>query len=162
MLQTDAPTDPSLTPQAPVPTSKPPELIGVGSPLVDFVIETDDAFLSAHVAGGKGGMQLVGADHIHDLIGKTGKEAAPTPGGAAANTTVGCAHLGIRTAFIGSTGNDELGDFYHAALVRQNCEPRLLRHAALPTGRVLSMVTADADTSGQFDIYRAPIYPVLE
>ncbi len=145
MPQNDAPTDPSLTQAAPAPSGKPPELIGVGSPLIDFVVETDDAFLSEHVAGGKGGMQLVEAGHIHELIGKSGKEASPTPGGAAANTTVGCAHLGIRTAFIGSTGNDELGDFYHAALVRQNCEPRLLRHGGLPTGRVLSMVTADAE-----------------
>ena len=138
------PTAPSPSPLTP-PVPAPPELIGVGSPLVDLVLKVGEDFLSDHVEGAKGGMQMVDADHIHGLLGKTKKEPAQSPGGAAANTTVGCAHLGIRAAFIGACGEDDYGDFYHQALVSQGCEPRLIRQAAHPTGRVLSMVTPDAE-----------------
>jgi len=129
----------------PAPAVLHPELIGVGSPLVDLVLTVGEDFLTDHVEGAKGGMQMVDADHIHGLLGKTKKEPAQSPGGAAANTTVGCAHLGIRSAFIGACGDDAYGDFYHQALVAQGCEPRLVRQSAHPTGRVLSMVTPDAE-----------------
>ncbi len=123
----------------------PPELIGVGSPLVDLVVQVDDDFLAKHVEGAKGGMQMVDAAHIADLLGKTRRQPAQSPGGAAANTTVGCANLGVRAAFIGACGADEYGEFYRATLRAQSCEPRLLEHAVHPTGRVLSMVTPDAE-----------------
>jgi sugar/nucleoside kinase (ribokinase family) len=142
-MTTDAPA-PDTSPIVPA-APTPPELIGVGSPLVDLVLKVEEAFLGEHVAGAKGGMQMVDADLIQHLLGKSGKDAAQSPGGAAANTTVGCAHLGIRTAFIGACGDDVYGDFYHQALVAQGCEPRLVRQATQPTGRVLSMVTPDAE-----------------
>lgn len=144
--------DPASATPAPIAQDAPvqpaplhPELIGVGSPLVDLVLTVEEDFLSDHVEGAKGGMQMVEADHIHGLLGKTKKDPAQSPGGAAANTTVGCAHLGIRTAFIGACGEDEYGDFYHQALTSVGCEPRLIRQSAHPTGRVLSMVTPDAE-----------------
>ena len=125
--------------------STPPELIGVGSPLVDLVMQVEHDFLAQHVAGAKGGMQMVDDEHIRRLIGNSGLVPVQTPGGAASNTTVGCAHLGVRTAFIGACGDDAYGDFYHQALRAQGCEPRLLKQSAHPTGHVLSMVTPDAE-----------------
>ena len=128
----------------PAPTPK-AELIGVGSPLVDLVVQVDDAFLAAHVAGAKGGMQMVDAEIISGLLAKLGREPARSPGGSSANTTVGCAHLGVRSAFIGACGQDDLGLYYRSALLEQNCEPRLVEQASLPTGQVLSMVTPDSE-----------------
>ena len=47
------------------------DLIGVGSPLVDLLIEVDDAFLSEHVSGDKGGMEMVDMDAINALLENT-------------------------------------------------------------------------------------------
>ena len=63
----------------------------------------------------------------------------------ASNTTVGAAALGLNTAFIGSCGEDDGGEYYTQALRQQQCEPRLVVHTEAPTGHVLSMVTPDAE-----------------
>ena len=122
-----------------------PHLIGVGSPLVDLVLRVDDAFLAKHVPGAKGGMEFIEPDAIHRLISASGRMPSQSPGGSAANITVGCANLGVPTAFIGSCGNDDLAAFYAQALTTQRCQPRLVDHGALPTGRVLAMVTPDGE-----------------
>jgi sugar/nucleoside kinase (ribokinase family) len=130
-----------------------PEFIGVGSPLVDLVVSVDDAFLAEHVGGGKGGMELVTAETIGAIIGalsgekgkgKNAPKVAQSAGGAASNTTVGVANLGIRAAFIGASGEDEYATFYKGALKEHGCDPRLIARADHPTGHVLSLVTPDA------------------
>src|SRR5208283_3019798 len=65
---------PVSDPAAAVPVAAPvqPELIGVGSPLVDLVLTVDDAFLAAHVSGAKGGMQMVDAETITAIIAASG------------------------------------------------------------------------------------------
>lgn len=141
-------TTPEIIPRAEGDPAEPalsaPELIGVGSPLVDLVLPVLDLFLLAHVPGDKGGMVMVDAVTIDGLVATAGTAPARSAGGAAANTTVGCANLGIRTAFIGCCGRDDLGAFYRQALVSQGCESRLIEHPDLPTGRVLALVTDDA------------------
>jgi sugar/nucleoside kinase (ribokinase family) len=122
----------------------PPELIGIGSPLVDLLLTVDDGFLTKHVSGSKGGMELVGPAEIESLLKKAKKESVRAAGGAASNTTVGCANLGIRSAFVGSIGRDDYAAFFRSALLAQGCEPRLIEHGDLPTGHVLSLVTPDS------------------
>jgi sugar/nucleoside kinase (ribokinase family) len=124
--------------------ARPAELIGVGSPLVDLLLAVTDIFLTSEVPGAKGGMELVDADLIARLVAASGKEPLQVAGGAAANTTVGCAALGIQAAFVGCCGKDDLAAFYRRALVERGCEPRLVEHPTQPTGRVLSLVTPDA------------------
>ncbi len=120
------------------------EIIGVGSPIVDLVVQVDDHFLGQHISGAKGGMELIECDALETHLAKAPSPAQRCAGGAASNTTVGCAQLGLRTAFIGSIGDDEYGIFYRQSLIDQGCEPRLLVHDFLPTGRVLCMITPDA------------------
>ncbi len=120
-----------------------PDLIGVGSPLVDLLLTVDDDFVANHAGGGKGGMQMVEASAITDLVAWSGREPVRAPGGAAANTTVGTANLGIRAAFLGCCGADDLAAFYRDRLTAQGCEDRLIAVDA-PTGRVLSLITPDA------------------
>ncbi len=121
------------------------ELIGIGSPIVDMVIQVDDEFLRREVAGAKGGMELVEVDVIERLLAAAAGQPLRSAGGAASNTTVGCAHLGIPSAFIGSVGDDERSEYYRQALREHGCEPRLLVHEFLPTAHVLCLVTPDAE-----------------
>ena len=41
------------------------DLIGVGSPLVDLVLQVEEEFLTEHVSGAKGGMELTREFAIH-------------------------------------------------------------------------------------------------
>ena len=120
------------------------DLIGVGSPLVDLVLQVDEDFLTSQVSGAKGGMELVDAAAIEALVKKAKKKPVLAAGGAASNTTVGAANLGLQTAFIGAIGNDETAAFYREALTRQGVDPRLVIHPTEASGRVLSLVTPDA------------------
>lgn len=122
-----------------------PVVIGIGSPLVDLVLRVDDAFLANHVSGGKGGMEFIDPDGISQLIQLSGQMPLRAPGGSSANITVGIANLGIPAAFVGSAGTDDYGAFYAEALLTQRCQPRLIDHTILPTGRVLAMVTPDGE-----------------
>ena len=120
------------------------EIIGVGSALVDLLVQVDDAFLAKQVPGAKGGMEWMEAADIGRILESHGGMPAQSAGGAASNTTVGTANLGIRAAFLGCIGDDELGRFYRDSLLVQGCEPRLIERAGSPTGRVLALVTPDA------------------
>ncbi len=130
--------------EAPSAQSPTPELIGVGSPLVDLLLTVDDDFLQRHVPGAKGGMELVSAETIIAIAGQATSPIVQAAGGAASNTVVGCANLGIRSAFIGCVGADDFAAFYREALTSQGCEPRLITTPDQPTGRVLSLITPDA------------------
>ena len=83
------------------------DLLGVGNAIVDVIAKTDDKFLVTHGMA-KCAMTLIDeprAKAIYDAMGTTTESS----GGSAANTIVGAASLGARTAFIGKVKNDKLG-----------------------------------------------------
>ena len=83
------------------------DVLGIGNAIVDVIARTDDDFL-AEQGMRKGAMQLIDeaqASGIYDAMGP----AVEVSGGSAANTIVGAASLGARTAFIGKVKDDELG-----------------------------------------------------
>lgn len=120
------------------------EVVGIGSPLVDLCVQVEDAFLTEHVPSDKGGMVLVDAAEVGRILSAHAGMPAQAPGGAACNVSVGCANLGLGTAFVGCVGDDDLGTFMRTALAVQGCDARLIDRGTTPTGRVLAMVTPDA------------------
>lgn len=124
-------------------THHPFDLIGVGNPIMDILAHVDDAFLKRHVAGAKGGMVLVDDDDIAALVGKIGPQLAMMPGGSAANATLGVARLGLRATFLGKIGGDVTAEHYRANFTAAGGDGSRFKHAALPNGRCLSMVTPD-------------------
>jgi sugar/nucleoside kinase (ribokinase family) len=121
-------------------------VVGIGSALVDILIRESDGFLEASGAK-KGGMTLVeNSGKIDAIVAKAAGPASIVPGGSACNTILGIGRLGQPARFIGKRGTDELGDLFEDALRRHNVEPRL-SHSSTPTGRVLSIITPDAQRS---------------
>jgi len=135
------------------------DLIGVGSPIMDLLAHVDDGFLHEHVAGEKGGMVLVDDADIATLVGKlnerpisadsqiaTDRAHAPVaiPGGAAANTTLAAAKLGLSTAFLGKVGADDTAAQYLANFRKHGADTaRFKQHPTQPNARCLSLVTPD-------------------
>jgi sugar/nucleoside kinase (ribokinase family) len=119
------------------------DLIGIGNPIMDLLAHVPESFLTAHVAGEKGGMVLVDDDDIHKLVSQLGTQLAVTPGGSAANATLGVARLGLTTTFLGKIGGDITAADYHANFTATGADGTRFKRANLPNGRCLSLVTPD-------------------
>jgi sugar/nucleoside kinase (ribokinase family) len=120
-------------------------IVGVGSALVDILAHEEDDFLNKTGAV-KGGMRYVSKEFIEKTLSLASNRPSLVPGGSACNTTVGIGNLGGAARFVGKCGTGEMGRFFETDLIRQNVEPSLLRSDS-PTGRVLSIITPDAQRS---------------
>jgi sugar/nucleoside kinase (ribokinase family) len=78
---------------------------------MDLVVSVPESFL-VEAKGDKGGMVMVDADEMARLVAKLPQPPAVTTGGSAANTTFNATRLGLKTAFVGKLGNDELARIY--------------------------------------------------
>src|SRR3954471_9027622 len=90
------------------------DVLGIGNAIFDVLVRTDEGFLKRHGMT-KGGMALIDEARALAIYGDMGKDSG-TPvemsGGSAANTIVGVASLGARTAFIGKIKDDQIGRLY--------------------------------------------------
>jgi sugar/nucleoside kinase (ribokinase family) len=120
-------------------------IVGIGSALVDILTHEDDDFLAQTVAV-KGGMTLVEKAVIEQTLEMSSAKASVVPGGSACNTAIGVANLGGGARFVGKCGRDEMAKLIENDLTDQAVEPVLLRSDS-PTGRVLSIITPDAQRS---------------
>ncbi|MEL6215638.1 MAG: adenosine kinase [Pseudomonadota bacterium] len=120
------------------------DIVAIGNAIVDIIGRCDDAFLEQHGAD-KGHMALVTAERISEIYG----DMAPgieISGGSAANTIVGAASLGAKTAYIGKVANDDFGKVFRhdiqAAGVTYETAPKSGGEA---TARSLVLVTPDGE-----------------
>lgn len=88
-------------------------VIGVGSPVIDFVVTIDRKSLS-QIGGQKGGMELVDSNQIRFILGLTDGKPVKTPGGSAGNTTFALTRMGMNCSFLGKLGDDKNGRDYKA------------------------------------------------
>ncbi|MBA4368330.1 MAG: adenosine kinase [Desulfobacterium sp.] len=117
-------------------------IVGLGSALVDILIHESDSFLEKTGAA-KGGMELVAEETIQAVLGRSKAERKIVPGGSACNTIIGVACLGGKGRFVGKCGQDEFGSLFVKGLKKNHVEPILFQSTS-PTGRVLSIITQDA------------------
>lgn len=122
-----------------------PYAVGVGSALVDILLQESDEYVSANGII-KGGMELVEATKADELLAKSEQKPEIVPGGSACNTTIGLGRLSGKADFIGTAGKDDLGELFEKSLVTNNVNP-LLTYGEQTTGRVLSVITPDAERS---------------
>ena len=120
-------------------------ITGIGSALVDVLINETDAFLQ-DLGKEKGGMTLVDPSVHQTILSKTDQTPIVVPGGAACNTIVGVGKLGGQARFIGRRGSDSFGEDFEKQIVACGVEPRLTI-SSTATGKVVSVVTPDAQRS---------------
>jgi len=120
------------------------DVLGIGNAIVDVIARAEDDFLLKQGMR-KGGMALIDearAQAIYDAMGP----AVEMSGGSAANTIVGLASLGARSAFIGKIKDDVLGRAYshdiRSAGVGFTTKPAVTGPS---TGRCYVLVTPDGE-----------------
>jgi sugar/nucleoside kinase (ribokinase family) len=119
------------------------KIIGFGAALVDLLLEESDAFV-ASLGVEKGGMNLVDGEAISSHLQKSAKEYSVVPGGSACNTMVGLGRLESPCAFVGKTGQDDFADIFTTRIKESGVEVLVQKSTTLNTGRVLSVITPDA------------------
>jgi sugar/nucleoside kinase (ribokinase family) len=120
-------------------------IAGIGAALIDLLLPESENFLKK-TGVEKGGMRLVENSVIDAVLRQSKNRPTVVPGGSACNTIIGISKLGGRARFIGKCGKDEYGSFFENDLSKNNVEPLLFKSSS-PTGRVLSVVTPDAQRS---------------
>ena len=128
-----------------VKNKSPKFIVGVGSALVDILTEADESFVTS-CGGVKGGMTPVDNHFMQRVLSKLPGKPKIVPGGSACNTIVGVANLGGRARFVGKLGVDSYARQFAAGL-KNNAVDAVLLQSRLPTGRVLSIITPDAQRS---------------
>src|SRR4030081_2325016 len=120
------------------------DVLGIGNAIVDVLARAEDDFLVRHGMR-KGAMTLIDetrATGIYDAM----VPSVEISGGSAANTIVGCASFGGRTAFVGKVKDDELGRVFahdiRAAGVAFETPPA---SEGPSTGRCYVLVTPDGE-----------------
>lgn len=118
---------------------------GIGSALIDILIHEENVFLD-RVGATKGGMIYVTKEEIDRALSLSGHTPMVSSGGSACNTVVGIGRLGGDARFVGKCGTGEMAALFESDLRKNGVEPVLFR-SEQNTGRVLSVVTPDAQRS---------------
>ena len=120
------------------------DVLGIGNAIFDVLVKTDEAFLASHGMT-KGSMALIDETRAAAIYRDMGP-ATEMSGGSAANTIVGLASLGARTAYIGKVRDDQIGRMYvhdiRAAGVAFATQPA---SAGPATGCSYILVTGDGE-----------------
>lgn len=126
------------------------DVLGIGNALMDIIVPVNDAFLSEHTIE-KGSMTLIEEERRLALRQAfSGLEESPREiaGGSGANTMVGIAELGVRAAYLGKIGTDDLGQRllkgYQDAGVYFHSKPS---KTGVSSGQCLIAVTPDSERS---------------
>lgn len=122
------------------------DIIGLGSAILDFLIEIgDDKLLEMDLTKGQG--HLVDKDKAHKMLEKINNEQLSikkVSGGSAANCLKGFAFLGGSAILCGKVGNDEHGDFYVQEIKEHGVSSRIGRNENI-TGHSLTFISPDAE-----------------
>lgn len=127
------------------------KVLGIGNALVDALNKLKSDDLLKELGLPKGSMQLVDAKTSAIIQEKSKNlEQEMASGGSAANTIHGLANLGVETAFIGTVGDDEIGNFFINDLKKSGIKP-LLNISETASGLANAMISPDGErTFGTF------------
>jgi len=120
------------------------DVYGIGSALMDFLIEADEELLSQFNLK-KGNMHLIDEQQSIDFM-KRIKEynMKIAPGGSSANTLAGISLLGGKVVFCGKVGDDEQGYLYEKKTCNDNTKSNIAKGSCI-TGHTITFITPDSE-----------------
>lgn len=120
------------------------DVSGIGSALLDFMVQVDDSFLSK-LGLKKGEMHLVDEDRSREIFKLiSGMKIDTAPGGSSANTVAGVSTLGGKSAFIGRVADDEYGRVYIKKTSESGVHSLISAGDGL-TGHAITFITPDSE-----------------
>ncbi|MBT7902294.1 adenosine kinase [Candidatus Woesearchaeota archaeon] len=126
-------------------TEKTIDVIGIGNPLLDLTINTNDNLLET-LNLPKGGMHLVDSQKSNSILNSIQTLNPETSaGGSTANTLSGVCNFGGSSILIGKIGTDSNGEIYEQITIKHKTESRLSKHSSIPTGTAITFITPDKE-----------------
>ena len=120
------------------------DVLGIGNAIVDVIARAEDDFLVAQGMH-KGTMALIDGARAEQIYAAMGP-AVESSGGSAANTIVGVASFGARSAFVGKVKEDEFGRaFAHDIRAANVAFDTKAANGGPSTARCYIMVTPDGE-----------------
>jgi len=129
-------------------TDKQSEVTCIGLANVDVVATVDENFITEHHIA-KAASTLLDASTTGMILGKLHNPAF-YPGGCAANTASGLGVMGIKTRFIGYTGDDTYAEIFKQGFQTNQVEFNTLPFSSKMTSTCLTLITPDKDRSFAF------------
>ena len=121
------------------------KILGIGNALVDVMTLIGDDRILERFGLPKGSMQLVDEEKSRLVKSETVNfNRSMASGGSAANTIHGLAMLNVETGFIGSIGQDELGDFFENDMRSAGINTMLIRRDEV-TGTAVALISPDSE-----------------
>ncbi|MFW5695114.1 MAG: adenosine kinase [Alkalispirochaeta sp.] len=121
-----------------------PAVFGIGNPLIDVVFQAQDEDLRT-LGLDKGIMHLVTEERQQEILDHfAGTTPTFRPGGAAPNTLIALAGLGVSSVVCGKIGNDEFGRTYNQQVAAYGITSRLMQGDGA-TGSSIILVTPDGE-----------------
>ncbi len=127
------------------------DLLGIGAPVVDLLVHVEEDFILG-IDGGKGGMELVGAEGLEELVKRLTSAPAQAAGGSAGNTTFAAGKLGTKVSFLGKLGNCDAAKFYRSRFEQIGADLSRFKHGEVPNAKCLSLVTPDSERTMRTDL----------
>lgn len=113
-------------------------ILGIGSPIVDYILQVDHNFLR-EIPGEKGGMQPISHSDLQKILQLSHQKPFIVAGGSCSNTIKALARFGHQCALAGKIGQDPLAEFYLQSLRQLRIKPHFkLSH--LPTAQVICLI----------------------
>ena len=123
------------------------DVMGLGSALMDFLVEVDDNTLMEFDLK-KGEMHLVDQEKTKSVLQKIkdkNLEIEIIPGGCASNTLKGIALLGGHVIFCGAVGKDEHGEIYEQEIQKLGVQSKVSPPPPNMTGHAVTFITPDSE-----------------
>ena len=119
------------------------DVFGIENPLIDLLVQVPEDFFK-QVGVEKNAMYLVDMDRHKELLQALGEHKVhPELGGSCANTLLGIAQLGGKTAFLGKVGGDDYGQVYIKKLEEAGMTSFIKADGSL-TGSTVILIAPDA------------------
>ncbi|HNX23758.1 MAG TPA: adenosine kinase [Spirochaetota bacterium] len=120
------------------------DVTGIGSALLDFMVEVDDSFISS-LGLKKGEMHLVDAERSMEIFKLLqSMKIHVAPGGSCANTIAGMAMMGGKCSFIGRVASDDYATTYIDKTVEAGVTS-FIRKGKGMTGHAITFITPDSE-----------------
>lgn len=120
------------------------KILGLGNALTDILLQVSDGDLR-ELGLPKGSMSLITKEQAEAIqVRFASVRRRMVAGGSASNTVTTVAQLGGKAAFIGKIGNDEVGDFYRADMLKNGITPMLLESNKM-SGCSIVLITPDGE-----------------